>query len=217
MFCMNCGKELPNGAKFCSECGTPVEGKRTENVQAEPDNCDIQGIIYMLQGVRDVLQECERYIQIANDYKAMSPIGMIAGGHGLIGNVIVGISASRRGAKESMKKYREDVEQYGIAQAEKNKWERNINETIDFVSGKSIRGNYEKAQLVLQQNWDIVNQIPSEYWSTEYVDYMIRMFEQKRAKTLPDAYSLLDEKIHRDKVENNSAQILREIRNTLIY
>lgn len=31
-FCMNCGKELPNGAKFCAECGTPagmVEEKKT--------------------------------------------------------------------------------------------------------------------------------------------------------------------------------------------
>lgn len=25
MFCSNCGKELPNGAKFCSACGQPVE------------------------------------------------------------------------------------------------------------------------------------------------------------------------------------------------
>ena len=23
-FCSNCGKELNNGAKFCTECGTPV-------------------------------------------------------------------------------------------------------------------------------------------------------------------------------------------------
>ena len=31
-FCMNCGKELPEGAKFCAECGTPagmVEEKKT--------------------------------------------------------------------------------------------------------------------------------------------------------------------------------------------
>ena len=24
MFCKNCGKELPDSAKFCSGCGTPV-------------------------------------------------------------------------------------------------------------------------------------------------------------------------------------------------
>lgn len=30
MFCMNCGKPLPDGSKFCPHCGTPVnssEGK----------------------------------------------------------------------------------------------------------------------------------------------------------------------------------------------
>ena len=26
VFCPNCGKPLPAGAKFCSECGTPVQG-----------------------------------------------------------------------------------------------------------------------------------------------------------------------------------------------
>ena len=24
MFCMNCGKALPDGAKFCMYCGTPL-------------------------------------------------------------------------------------------------------------------------------------------------------------------------------------------------
>ena len=24
MYCMNCGKELPEGAKSCRECGTPL-------------------------------------------------------------------------------------------------------------------------------------------------------------------------------------------------
>lgn len=32
-FCVNCGKELPNGARFCSECGTSI--KNYENIQKE--------------------------------------------------------------------------------------------------------------------------------------------------------------------------------------
>lgn len=35
MFCMNCGKALPDGAKFCMYCGTPLgaaAGARTERL-----------------------------------------------------------------------------------------------------------------------------------------------------------------------------------------
>ena len=30
-FCMNCGKELPDGAKFCCDCGTPVNQQTSPN------------------------------------------------------------------------------------------------------------------------------------------------------------------------------------------
>lgn len=32
-FCMNCGKQLPDGAKFCSDCGTPSGKVNVENPQ----------------------------------------------------------------------------------------------------------------------------------------------------------------------------------------
>lgn len=35
MFCQNCGKELPDNAKFCSGCGSPVTGPEVEEA-AEP-------------------------------------------------------------------------------------------------------------------------------------------------------------------------------------
>ena len=35
MYCKNCGKELASGAKFCMECGTPVEGM-SASVQTTP-------------------------------------------------------------------------------------------------------------------------------------------------------------------------------------
>lgn len=32
-FCMNCGKQLPDGAKFCSSCGTPAGEVKAETTQ----------------------------------------------------------------------------------------------------------------------------------------------------------------------------------------
>jgi uncharacterized membrane protein len=31
MHCINCGKELPDGAKFCNDCGSPVVAQQTTN------------------------------------------------------------------------------------------------------------------------------------------------------------------------------------------
>ncbi len=37
MFCPNCGNELPNGARFCSECGASIPGRMNRNAQGAPD------------------------------------------------------------------------------------------------------------------------------------------------------------------------------------
>jgi len=36
MFCINCGKELPDDAKFCSGCGKQIEVKKEETVNTVP-------------------------------------------------------------------------------------------------------------------------------------------------------------------------------------
>ena len=41
MFCMNCGKELREGAKFCTGCGTPVNGALQNPVTEERDEMEI--------------------------------------------------------------------------------------------------------------------------------------------------------------------------------
>lgn len=34
MFCTSCGKEIPNGSKFCGNCGAPVSGAKDPAVSA---------------------------------------------------------------------------------------------------------------------------------------------------------------------------------------
>jgi DNA-directed RNA polymerase subunit RPC12/RpoP len=37
-YCMNCGKELPEEARYCSECGAPVERSEWEEFQVSADD-----------------------------------------------------------------------------------------------------------------------------------------------------------------------------------
>lgn len=41
MFCLNCGAELPDTAKFCNECGMKIEPKKQEMVTEKPSAKDI--------------------------------------------------------------------------------------------------------------------------------------------------------------------------------
>ena len=40
MFCMNCGKEIKEGLKFCTNCGAPVESVIQEPVVEEVDDTE---------------------------------------------------------------------------------------------------------------------------------------------------------------------------------
>lgn len=43
MFCRNCGQQLPEGAKFCTQCGTAVEGDIPRAGQWDGGNYDVNG------------------------------------------------------------------------------------------------------------------------------------------------------------------------------
>jgi hypothetical protein len=38
MFCKKCGKELEEGAQYCSQCGTPLKATRLEEVSIAADD-----------------------------------------------------------------------------------------------------------------------------------------------------------------------------------
>ena len=41
MFCLNCGAELPDTAKFCNECGMKIEPKKQEPIAEKPSAKDV--------------------------------------------------------------------------------------------------------------------------------------------------------------------------------
>ena len=38
IYCMECGKELADGARYCSQCGAPVRGTEWEEFQVSADD-----------------------------------------------------------------------------------------------------------------------------------------------------------------------------------
>ena len=62
MFCMNCGKELKDGAKFCMSCGTPVGGAMQNPVAEEPDETELLKEQYesLMMDVEAKRAECAR-------------------------------------------------------------------------------------------------------------------------------------------------------------
>ncbi len=55
MFCINCGKELPEGAKFCLECGqavpnTSASGATEQASEPEPEPIDSYALILLSYG-----------------------------------------------------------------------------------------------------------------------------------------------------------------------
>ena len=51
MFCMNCGKPLPDGSKFCPHCGTPVISSEGRGSSEEGPSLD------------DLLKKVEKKLQ----------------------------------------------------------------------------------------------------------------------------------------------------------
>lgn len=51
-FCMNCGQELPDGAKFCSNCGAPVASAKINSAQRK---MEYEGIVHKCPNCGEVL------------------------------------------------------------------------------------------------------------------------------------------------------------------
>ena len=68
MFCSKCGSRLPDGARFCDQCGTPVAGGPAQKMQYTPQNQQSaqkpgdasQGMTYAAQEPRRMAQDRQR-------------------------------------------------------------------------------------------------------------------------------------------------------------
>lgn len=59
-YCMNCGRELPEEARYCSQCGAPVERSEWEEFQVSADD--------LVGRVKDLIHEGNiRRIRVRNE------------------------------------------------------------------------------------------------------------------------------------------------------
>ena len=58
MYCTNCGSEVNDGAKFCSECGASLAGNNATAIKAQTDNDFTRFLVYTCNSVR--FDELER-------------------------------------------------------------------------------------------------------------------------------------------------------------
>ena len=84
MFCMNCGSEIQDGAKFCLNCGSPVGGQVSQ-IQSSESPSDDEGMACPKCGGHNV------QVQMVEQGQKTKRKGIGLGGH--INNTARGLTA----------------------------------------------------------------------------------------------------------------------------
>ena len=75
---------------------------------------------------------------------------------------------------------------------------------------EQAKAEREAAARILAVNQDALAFLPEDYWYPLATGYLLKMVETDRADTLREALAMLDEQLHRWKMEDAQAQILAE-------
>ena len=62
MFCMNCGTELPDGAKFCMYCGTELPGEEEEKEEKKDMDAKFEEQLKFLTRKKKILLEMKKLV-----------------------------------------------------------------------------------------------------------------------------------------------------------
>lgn len=95
MYCMNCGKNITDGSKFCPECGTPVQKK----TQVQP-TAPVQQAVPVQQAAPVQQSAPAKPVKV----KKKHPILVIFILLFIVASIIVAINAPKQIAKEKRKK-----------------------------------------------------------------------------------------------------------------
>lgn len=196
MFCSNCGKEIQTGANFCSFCGNPVGQPgmvKTDESMVTPN------FMVKLGRLSNMLAQIEDYqycINLCNYLKDNTT------------NSLTSIANQTRKAFQSVLHPVMGtvavVKDEHAARAELKKRGIRINRISGMFGDDyeiEVQKLKKKIQNILKENRDLAGVISDRYLCSDYVNYIITMFRERRAHTLPEAYNLLDEEIHRNSME----------------
>lgn len=205
MYCSNCGEELNSTAKFCHKCGTKLATDLFRTKKNENSDVAItkQNTLSCLQRLADVLAQIETeqyYINLCDyliSHTDITQSGVLADAFTMFAHPIFGtysVSKQKKIAKEELKKRGVDSktffgDEYELA---KQSFKKNI-------------------QNIVKNNSDLAGIIPDRYLYSEYIKYLYMIINEGRANTINEAYSMLDDQIHRWNMESNSSDIQNNI------
>lgn len=190
MFCVNCGKKLDKGEKFCPNCGTVVQSAMVMAVDNSFIDEETIAKLSRLEQVLMQIEEEEYYINLC-EYMldSMKFKNSLRTSLQIVAHPIVGTAAY---IKDEVTIKRE-LGKRGITAG-----------VCGFGYTKGKRKLEENIQVIANQNLDLAGLVPDRYLCSSFINYLIAMIEEKRVTSMAEAYNLLDDQIHRWSMEEKA-------------
>lgn len=212
MFCKFCGKQLKDNARFCSGCGKACdEPLRQELPRQEPPKQEparrptaapATTLLGQLQQAHAVCCRTNVYFEKAaeleNEAAALGFLSQKRKKNFIVANVIGVIVTMGSLLMFTLI----GIPFVIIAQKKRAK-------QADELRQQASRER-EHARDIFEENYALLSFLPVDYWYPMATEYMIKMVQTDRAANLPSALDLFDAQLHRWKVEDANAQIIRQ-------
>lgn len=206
MFCKNCGAKVDLNDNFCSVCGTkvvkkfvslfgdedepdtPIDDSPTDDTPINDKPTDDIPIndLRRFSRVLEVLEPKLYYYDLACTCHEKVPVS------GLEYWIMHPIKSffSQLSATDALLELKRAHQLPTFS----NNW---ANEYTNLVNSLEAEINQIK-----HENYRLFLLVSPNYWSKNYVDYIIKIAQEGRVHTMAEAYQMLDEQIHRWNMEN---------------
>lgn len=217
MTCEKCGREIPEGQRFCGFCGASAEVK---TIALSPEKRRM--VIERLHHAHDICVQAYERIQKSREMcskaekrRATSWKRLRKSFPWFFGSVLLVPAPFLLFAFSGNFDWKGFAALTGLIAL----WAA-IPFTLFLIlfvflpryKGKKLQKQSEQEQQagvnILSDNAEVLAILPFEYWYPQATQYITRLFETNRANTLQEALKMFDEQRHRWMMENSQQKIL---------